>query len=114
MRWRRREPLGLREVRITLRMCIIWVWLNSTKMEIEDTPKVVEISAVKRGTRSRQIGNVKSGDTVLEEMRRQSRSKMEAIGGDSFLELEMVLNQARKSRAKKKMRRNLEMRMLNT
>ena len=87
--------------------------LNPIKLEIEDTPKGVEVSAMKRGTRSRQIRkeclvleeNVKCEDTVIEEMRRPSRatrSKKEAIGGDYFLELEMVLNQAKKSRAKKK------------
>ncbi|WZZ63374.1 hypothetical protein YC2023_063481 [Brassica napus] len=88
--------------------------LDSIKLEIEDTPKVVEVSEMKRGTRSnRQMRNdclgleenVKCEDTVIEEKRRPSRatrSKKEAIGGDSFLELEMVLNQARKSRAKKK------------
>ncbi|CAF1794556.1 FHA domain-containing protein At4g14490-like [Brassica napus] len=86
--------------------------LDSIKLEIEDIPKVVEVSEMKRGTRSRQIGNerlgleenVKYEDSVIEEKRpsRATRSKKEAIGGDSFQELEMVLNQARKSRAKKK------------
>ncbi|KAF8091420.1 hypothetical protein N665_0445s0008 [Sinapis alba] len=74
--------------------------LESVKLEIEDTPKGVEISSMKRVTRSsRKIGNVKSEDTGLEEMRRATRSKRKEIGGDSFLELEMVLSQAR---AKKK------------
>ena len=75
--------------------------LDSNKLEIEDTPKGVEISAMKRGTRSsRQVGNVKSEDTALEEMRRTTRSKRKEIGGDdSFLDLDMVLSQAR---AKKK------------
>ncbi|CAF2103817.1 unnamed protein product [Brassica napus] len=88
--------------------------LNPIKLEIEDTRIGVEISEMKRGTRSsRQMRNeclgleenVKCEDTVIEEKRRPSRatrSKKEAIGGDSFLELEMVLNQAKKSRAKKK------------
>ncbi|KAG2318290.1 hypothetical protein Bca4012_069401 [Brassica carinata] len=74
--------------------------LNSVKLEVEDTPKGVEM---KRGTRSsRQIRNVK----CEEEKRRPSRATRSTtkkeIGGDSFQELEMVLNQARKSRAKKK------------
>ncbi|CAN6809318.1 unnamed protein product [Brassica oleracea] len=77
--------------------------LDSNKLEIEDTPtpKGVDISAKKRGTRSsRQVGNVKSEDTALEEMRRTTRSKRKEIGGDdSFLDLDMVLSQAR---AKKK------------
>ncbi|KAF8096856.1 hypothetical protein N665_0299s0018 [Sinapis alba] len=80
--------------------------LNSIKLEIEDTPKEVKISEVKRGTRSRQIRNVKCEDIVLEEEKRRpsraTRSTKIEIGGDSFQELEMVLNQARKSRAKKK------------
>ncbi|KAH0928013.1 hypothetical protein HID58_020269 [Brassica napus] len=66
--------------------------------EEADTRIGVEISEMKRE-------NVKCEDTVIEEKRRPSRatrSKKEAIGGDSFLELEMVLNQAKKSRAKKK------------
>ncbi|ESQ49874.1 hypothetical protein EUTSA_v10020728mg [Eutrema salsugineum] len=74
--------------------------LNSIKLEIEDTPKGVEVSAMKRPTRSRQ-----SEDSVVEEKvtcARATRSKRKEIGGDSFLDLEMVLNQARKSRAKKK------------
>ncbi|KAL0848727.1 LOW QUALITY PROTEIN: hypothetical protein Bca101_021974 [Brassica carinata] len=72
----------------------------------------VEVSEMKRGTRSRQIGieclgleeNVKCEDTAIEEKRpsRATRSKKEEIGGDSFQELEMVLNQGRKSRAMKK------------
>ncbi|CAE5965854.1 unnamed protein product [Arabidopsis arenosa] len=91
--------------------------LNSIKLEVEDTPKAVEISEVKsrkRVARSKQIENacfglenVKSENTALEvknEMRttRSTRSKKTELGGDSFLELEMVLNQARKSRAKRK------------
>ncbi|XP_020886896.1 FHA domain-containing protein At4g14490 isoform X2 [Arabidopsis lyrata subsp. lyrata] len=91
--------------------------LNSIKLEVEDTPRAVEISEVKsrkRVARSKQIENacfgleyVKSEDTALEvknEMRttRSTRSKKTELGGDSFLELEMVLNQARKSRAKRK------------
>ncbi|KAF3528141.1 hypothetical protein DY000_02044048 [Brassica cretica] len=46
--------------------------LNAVKVEIEDTPKGVEISAVKRGTRSsRQIRNVKCEDDVIEEEKRR-------------------------------------------
>ncbi|XP_018441705.1 FHA domain-containing protein At4g14490-like [Raphanus sativus] len=77
--------------------------LNSVKLEVEDTPKGVE--RVTR--RSRQIRDVKCEDDVMEEKRRpssratRSTAKKE-IGGDSFQELEIVLNQARKSRAKKK------------
>ncbi|CAA7038583.1 unnamed protein product [Microthlaspi erraticum] len=85
--------------------------LNSVKLEIEDTPKGVEISAMKkRATRSKQIGNeslefeenIKSEDTdtdtAVEEKRptRATRSKRKEIGGD------MVPNQAPKSRAKKR------------
>ncbi|KAL0691881.1 hypothetical protein Bca4012_091560 [Brassica carinata] len=81
--------------------------LNAVKVEIEDTPKGVEISAVKRGTRSsRQIRNVKCEDDVIEEEKRRpsraTRSTKKEVGGDSFQELERVLNQARKSRANKK------------
>lgn len=88
--------------------------LNSIKLEIEDTPKGVEISAMKRATRSKQIENaclgmknVKIEDSAIEDkdekrISRATRSKKKEVGGDSFLELEMVLNQARKSRAKKK------------
>ncbi|XP_009117990.1 FHA domain-containing protein At4g14490 [Brassica rapa] len=80
--------------------------LNPVKLEIEDIPKGVEISAVKRGTRSRQIRNVKCEDDVIEEEKRRpsraTRSTKKEIGGDSFQELERVLNQARKSRANKK------------
>ncbi|XP_033142180.1 FHA domain-containing protein At4g14490 isoform X3 [Brassica rapa] len=76
--------------------------LDSIKLEIEDTPKGVEISAKKRGTRSsRQVGDVKSEDTGLEEMRRTTRSKRKEIGGDdSFLDLDMVLSQARANKKK--------------
>ncbi|WZY83218.1 hypothetical protein YC2023_029602 [Brassica napus] len=76
--------------------------LDSIKLEIEDTPKGVKISAKKRGTRSsRQVGNVKSEDTGLEEMRRTTRSKRKEIGGDdSFLDLDMVLSQARANKKK--------------
>ncbi|KAJ4898598.1 SMAD/FHA domain-containing protein [Raphanus sativus] len=79
--------------------------LNSIKLEVEeDTPKGVEMSAMKRVTRSsRKIGNAKSEeDTSLEEMRipsRATRSKRKEVGGDSYLDLDMVLSQAR---AKKK------------
>ncbi|KAG2295351.1 hypothetical protein Bca4012_067096 [Brassica carinata] len=77
--------------------------LDSVKLEIEDTPKGVEMSSMKRVTRSsRKIENVKSEDTGLEEMRRPSRatrSKRKEIGGDSYMDLDMVLSQAR---AKKK------------
>lgn len=79
--------------------------LNSIKLEVEeDTPKGVEMSAMKRVTRSsRKIGNAKSEeDTGLEEMRipsRATRSKRKEVGGDSYLDLDMVLSQAR---AKKK------------
>ncbi|XP_013647284.2 FHA domain-containing protein At4g14490-like [Brassica napus] len=81
--------------------------LNAVKLEIEDTPKGVEISEMKRGTRSsRQIRNVKCEDEVIEEEKRRpsraTRSTKKEIGGDSFQELERVLNQARKSRANKK------------
>ncbi|XP_010485484.1 PREDICTED: ABC transporter F family member 4-like [Camelina sativa] len=84
--------------------------LKSIKLEVEDTPKRVEISEVesrKRVTRSKQVENVKTEDTVLEvndEKRatRATRSKKTEIGGDSFLELEMVLSLARKSRAKRR------------
>lgn len=82
--------------------------LSSVKLEVEDTPKGVEIEEMKRVTRrSRQIRDVKCEDDVMEEKRRpssratRSTTKKE-IGGDSFQELEIVLNQARKSRAKKK------------
>lgn len=77
--------------------------LSSVKLEVEDTPKGVE----RVSRRSRQIRDVKCEDDVMEEKRRpssratRSTTKKE-IGGDSFQELEMVLNQARKSRAKKK------------
>ncbi|KAJ0249811.1 SMAD/FHA domain-containing protein [Hirschfeldia incana] len=83
---------------------------DSIKLEIEDTPKGVgvEISSMKRVTRSskRQIGNVKkSEDTGLEEMRmpsRTTRSKRKEIGEeDSYLDLEMVLSQARGAKKKK-------------
>lgn len=79
--------------------------LDSIKLEVEeDTPKGVEMSAMKRVTRSsRKIGNAKSEeDTGLEEMRipsRATRSKRKEVGGDSYLDLDMVLSQAR---AKKK------------
>ncbi|XP_010463645.1 PREDICTED: transcriptional regulator ATRX homolog [Camelina sativa] len=84
--------------------------LKSIKLEVEDTPKRVEISEVKsrkRVTRSKQIENVKTEDTVLEvndEKRatRATRSKKTEMCGDSFMELEMVLSLARKSRAKKR------------
>ncbi|EOA32415.1 hypothetical protein CARUB_v10015687mg [Capsella rubella] len=91
--------------------------LDSIKLEVEDTPKRVEISEVKsrkRATRSKQIenaclglGNVKTEDTVLEvkdakRATRATRSTKNEIGGDSFLELEMVLSLARKSRAKRR------------
>ncbi|CDY57528.1 BnaA05g33570D [Brassica napus] len=82
--------------------------------EEADTRIGVEISEMKRGTRSK---NVKCEDTVIEEKRRPSRatrSKKEAIGGDSFLELEMVLNQAKKSRAKKKKTEQKSVTGLNT
>jgi len=80
---------------------------KSIKLEVEDTPKAVEISEVKsrkRVTRSKQIENECFGLEVKDEKRttRSTRSKTTEIGGDSFLELEMVLNQARKSRAKRK------------
>ncbi|KAL1211383.1 FHA domain-containing protein [Cardamine amara subsp. amara] len=85
--------------------------LDSVKLEVEDTPKAVEISDRKRATRSKQIENASLGldkeDSVLEEKderrtSRATRSKKTEIGGDSFMNLEMVLNQARKSRAKRK------------
>ncbi|ANM63401.1 SMAD/FHA domain-containing protein [Arabidopsis thaliana] len=80
---------------------------KSIKLEVEDTPKAVEISEVKsrkRVTRSKQIENECFGLEVKDEKRttRSTRSKTTEIGGESFLELEMVLNQARKSRAKRK------------
>ncbi|CAH8385756.1 unnamed protein product [Eruca vesicaria subsp. sativa] len=80
--------------------------LNSVKLEVEDTPKGVEMSGVKkRATRSsRMIVNVKSEDTCLEEEMgrplRATRSKRKEIGGDSFLDLDMVLSQARAKRKK--------------
>ncbi|EFH58486.1 hypothetical protein ARALYDRAFT_477473, partial [Arabidopsis lyrata subsp. lyrata] len=80
---------------------------KSIKLEVEDTPRAVEISEVKsrkRVARSKQIENACFGLEVKNEMRttRSTRSKKTELGGDSFLELEMVLNQARKSRAKRK------------
>ncbi|KFK37703.1 hypothetical protein AALP_AA3G017900 [Arabis alpina] len=88
-----------------VRVCRIQdLGLNTVKLEIEDTPKVVEVSAMNRGRRSKQIENVKCEDSFLEEKgpSRATRSRKKEICGDSFMELDMVLNQARKSRAKRK------------
>ncbi|CAH8313259.1 unnamed protein product [Eruca vesicaria subsp. sativa] len=80
------------------------------KLEVEETPKEVKISAIKRGTRSRLIQNVESEDSALEEMgipSRATRSRRKEIGGDSYLELDMVLRQARANKKKKMEQKSL-------
>ncbi|CAE6196669.1 unnamed protein product [Arabidopsis arenosa] len=90
--------------------------VNSIKVEIEDcamveenSGRVVDERVNSKATRSKNIGiaenlvNVEKEETLKEKrITRATRSKKIEIVGDSYMELEMVLNRARKNKGKKK------------